>query len=442
MREYLDLDYHANVVSMLRPDVEGAMWLVDDCDEVAFYDRVCHEQGRVFDEDGFALRVFELLRRRGLEGVVAAARNTQYEGDFPEGVFQLDLGDVASAVLASPHAVGVLRSVLGTAWVKACERKIGCPRRRAAQVARCSSAVCSWRRRSGREDGRREGFWKKVVRWEDFEIRWGYLTTEARRSGVSPSEVEQVRTEIAEWGLEELLAHSDGFHAICALAGAGAHYKPRGVSAQRKVDAHSLLTTLVTGYQLDTIESQRVFARMLVWAWRYPDYPLFRDWRSRDAFGVLWDQRYWENDLAALLGAMGPEDDLCAFKLDLDYFGRINKEAGSQVGDEGLRLYLKIVQGVLHRAGPVYRRGGDEVVALALGLGRSKAIDLAEEVRRTIEAEFSEWGRRLNLSTYPTVSIGVATVGAGASLDEVAKLMDRAQLKAKEDGRNRVVVAP
>jgi diguanylate cyclase (GGDEF)-like protein len=87
-----------------------------------------------------------------------------------------------------------------------------------------------------------------------------------------------------------------------------------------------------------------------------------------------------------------------------------------------------------------YRRGGDEVVALAPGLRGQTAGTVAEEIRGEIEAEFLRWGKERGLHQCPTASIGVVDIEPGAAYQSIIQLMDEAQSRAKAEGKNRVIL--
>ena len=130
---------------------------------------------------------------------------------------------------------------------------------------------------------------------------------------------------------------------------------------------------------------------------------------------------------------------LVAFEIDLDNFKGVNEELGHSVGDEALRLFCTIVKNVLEFQGEVYRRGGDEIVALIPELDAQQAQMLAEKVRAAVEERFRKWGAQHNLAHPPTASIGLAVVEGPRSAADVKRLIDSAQGEAKRQGKNRVI---
>jgi diguanylate cyclase (GGDEF)-like protein len=130
------------------------------------------------------------------------------------------------------------------------------------------------------------------------------------------------------------------------------------------------------------------------------------------------------------------------FKVDLDNFKQVNDELGHAAGDEAIRLYFKTIARVLGNVGEVYRRGGDEVVVLAPGLGGASARELAERTRLEVENVFRDWASERRLRSAPTASIGLAISNAEESRSQITRLADEAELQAKRQGKNRVVVLP
>jgi diguanylate cyclase (GGDEF)-like protein len=124
--------------------------------------------------------------------------------------------------------------------------------------------------------------------------------------------------------------------------------------------------------------------------------------------------------------------------LDIDHFKAVNEEHGHPVGDIVLHSVGGILLGFASEDVSTGRFGGEEFVIVMLGFDAEQAIDLAEQIRGTVEAfDFPEIGAGL------TVSIGVAT-DPGSNPDMIAlyERADAAVRMAKKSGRNRVHRAP
>lgn len=124
--------------------------------------------------------------------------------------------------------------------------------------------------------------------------------------------------------------------------------------------------------------------------------------------------------------------------LDADNFKRINDSFGHPVGDEALRALAKeLLRVFLRKCDFVARYGGEEFVVVVRDMEFKQASALAERARERLAS--------VRLSSHPqlqlSVSIGVAELKP--SDDPVSWLMraDAALLRAKQEGKNRVVLA-
>src|SRR5216684_5838472 len=134
MREFIDRGVLANLISMLRADVKGAIWLADADDEARFYQQCAHTHARVVPARGNALALLADTRSRGIAGVVASVRGVPRIGR-DDNVFQPDVGDVASLALQSNACEKVLREVAGPEWWRAAEGEVVSIAERAVSVA-------------------------------------------------------------------------------------------------------------------------------------------------------------------------------------------------------------------------------------------------------------------------------------------------------------------
>ncbi len=126
---------------------------------------------------------------------------------------------------------------------------------------------------------------------------------------------------------------------------------------------------------------------------------------------------------------------LAMLLLDVDHFKQINDRAGHAVGDEVLHRLGQVVRRSLRRTDIAARFGGDEFVVLLPYTDLEGAREAAERIRQQVHA--------LDRPVRFTVSIGVAAVaGAEALIENLLTRADRALYRAKEEGRDRVALAP
>lgn len=127
---------------------------------------------------------------------------------------------------------------------------------------------------------------------------------------------------------------------------------------------------------------------------------------------------------------------LAAALIDADHFKNINDTWGHHVGDEALVAIATTLQETVRTSDVVARFGGEEFVILALLEDENSAFAVFEKVRTALEnIELYAENDRIPISA----SIGVTTT-LGNDLDEMLQVADEGVYKAKENGRNCVVV--
>ncbi len=133
---------------------------------------------------------------------------------------------------------------------------------------------------------------------------------------------------------------------------------------------------------------------------------------------------------------------LSVMLLDIDNFKRINDGYGHQIGDHVLSALVEVVAGVLRESDIFARYGGEEFMIIAPHTPQLRATDLAERLRKCIEAHqfklTNERGEDLDIRL--TVSIGVASFSDEiADMDKLVHAADENMYRAKHEGRNRVI---
>jgi diguanylate cyclase (GGDEF)-like protein len=124
--------------------------------------------------------------------------------------------------------------------------------------------------------------------------------------------------------------------------------------------------------------------------------------------------------------------------LDIDHFKRINDTYGHDAGDVVLRRVADTCRRALRRHDRIGRTGGEEFVVVLPDTNAQLAADVAERLRAAVAAaDFSDIATDLAI----TISIGVTQWMSSDDFHAVAKRADDSLYRAKEGGRNRVVLA-
>ncbi len=137
----------------------------------------------------------------------------------------------------------------------------------------------------------------------------------------------------------------------------------------------------------------------------------------------------------ALTDRGGPGFTLCY--CDLDFFKRVNDVYGHAGGDDVLRRFAQVAGRVVRDVDYVGRMGGEEFVLVLVDADASAAQRVAQRLREGTKQIDPDNLGELEL----TVSVGVAMYKNGESIDHLLDRADRALYRAKQGGRDQVVLA-
>ncbi len=119
--------------------------------------------------------------------------------------------------------------------------------------------------------------------------------------------------------------------------------------------------------------------------------------------------------------------------MDIDKFKPFNDEYGHQVGDEILQSVAKVLQSKTDADDVLARYGGEEFAAVLPGTTLATARNVAERLRTSTEN--SRWTID-NKSLGVTLSVGVAQLLPGESIEDLIRRADEAMYASKAAGRN------
>lgn len=159
-----------------------------------------------------------------------------------------------------------------------------------------------------------------------------------------------------------------------------------------------------------------------------------------DSLTGFFNRRHFCAVLDEELGKTAAGAPLSLLIVDLDLFKQINDRYGHPVGDLVLASVAKVMREGTPEGFLIGRLGGEEFAIALPGLDQGAAARLAESLRAAVAASPVE---AVGQSLRVTVSVGVAQAGSGdCSRGHLLKLADDQLYRAKQEGRNRVCVAP
>ncbi|MDB5865979.1 MAG: diguanylate cyclase with and sensor [Betaproteobacteria bacterium] len=167
-----------------------------------------------------------------------------------------------------------------------------------------------------------------------------------------------------------------------------------------------------------------------------------REQAMRDVLTGLYNRRYlleaFERELRR---ARRSNERLGVMIIDIDHFKRFNDTYGHAAGDEVLRSVAQLMLTLVRGEDILCRFGGEEFVLVQMKASAEAIMQRADRLRQEIgDHEIVHEGRRLGPVT---LSIGISMFpDHGTTTQMVLRGADAAMYRAKNAGRNRVVMAP
>lgn len=167
-----------------------------------------------------------------------------------------------------------------------------------------------------------------------------------------------------------------------------------------------------------------------------------REQSVRDSLTWLYNHQFFQTHMEKMLKAAKKDKDPLGFiMMDVDHFKQFNDTYGHQAGDFVLKEVAKILTQELRGDDIIARYGGEEFVAVLPRRDINSTYDIAERLRKLFEkSKFNFQGNDLNI----TISAGVVAYNpkgdADIVKDKLIKYADDMLYKAKEAGRNKVMI--
>lgn len=166
-----------------------------------------------------------------------------------------------------------------------------------------------------------------------------------------------------------------------------------------------------------------------------------REQAIRDPLTGLYNRRYMLETLdQAHSRAERANESIAILMIDLDHFKRFNDNFGHDAGDHVLKAAANILKESIRQEDIACRFGGEEFCIVCPSTDKKHAQFIAERIGtgiRSLELKINQ----LPLGTV-TASIGIAMYPEHAdAMQGIIKIADEALYKAKEEGRDRIIVA-
>ncbi len=186
-------------------------------------------------------------------------------------------------------------------------------------------------------------------------------------------------------------------------------------------------------FNQDDVRILNILSYQLSLAWqRATLYDKVKELSIRDGLTDLYNHRHFQESLEDLLKKV---EELVLVLLDIDHFKKINDTYGHQAGDKVLKFLGRLISQI----GIAARYGGEEFAIIipkcSLKIGMDKVVRMKDQL---LKSEIGVDQTKIKF----TVSVGIAHYPSDAETRvELIEKADRALYLAKEQGRDRIIIA-
>ena len=195
-------------------------------------------------------------------------------------------------------------------------------------------------------------------------------------------------------------------------------------------------------YTFDQIQYGRLFANLTALVLNNAQLrEALREQSIRDPLTGLYNRRYMEEALRQHISRVTRQlHPLGVIMIDIDHFKQFNDTHGHAAGDALLREVGRFLQGRIRLEDIPCRYGGEEFILIIPDASLDAAQQRAEQLREDAkELQARDAGQIIGGIT---LSVGVAIYPQhGRTKESVLRAADAALYRAKQEGRNRVMVA-
>ena len=145
----------------------------------------------------------------------------------------------------------------------------------------------------------------------------------------------------------------------------------------------------------------------------------------------------YKNTYEKLLKSEKEFHTVSLFICDIDFFKKVNDTYGHNAGDAVLKHVAENFRKNSRNCDGVYRWGGEEFIVILPDTTPEQAAETAERLRLIIEASVCKFE---DLEIKVTMSFGVTEIDPSRSIEDNISVADEKLYKAKQNGRNQVIL--
>lgn len=154
-----------------------------------------------------------------------------------------------------------------------------------------------------------------------------------------------------------------------------------------------------------------------------------------DSLTGLCNRRFFDDELQSMMH----NTPLCLIIVDVDHFKKFNDTHGHVMGDKVLKAVAKKLQQNCRDGAQAYRFGGEEFAILIPTDNITRALHVADVMRRSIEKIQLKDKRTGETIGGITASFGVSQADSKMQISDFIETADKHLYEAKNLGRNRVM---
>jgi len=155
---------------------------------------------------------------------------------------------------------------------------------------------------------------------------------------------------------------------------------------------------------------------------------------SVDSLTELYNRRFFDSVLNNTVKDYKKGETLWLIMFDIDFFKNVNDDFGHNMGDIVLKEFSAVVKRLIRTGDILARWGGEEFCIIAAEMDVKSITQFTERIRESIE------NFNFQVERTVTASFGIARYKYGELTGDFIHRADRALYKAKNSGRNKVII--